>query len=42
MFSRHLNGRLKKKPTMLDQLTDRFEKIGVAKYERKRAFNVKV
>ena len=39
-FSSHQNGGLQKKPAVLDQLADGLEKVGVAKYERKRAFDV--
>lgn len=41
-FSSHPNGGLRKKPAVLDQLTDGLEKVGVAKYERKRAFDAGV
>lgn len=41
-FSSHQNGGLRKKPAVLDQLTEGLEKVGVAKYERKRAFDAGV
>ena len=41
-FSSHQNGGLRKKPALLDQLTDGLEKVRVAKYERKRAFDAGV
>ncbi len=39
-FFSHPNGGLRKKPVVLNQLTDGLEKVGVAKYERKRVFDV--
>lgn len=41
-FSDHSNQRLKKQFAVLDQLIDRFEKIKVIKYKRKKTFNAKV
>ena len=41
-FSSHSNGGLRKKPAVLDQLTDRLEKGRVANYKRKRAFDAGV
>lgn len=42
IFSSHPNGGLRKKPAVLDQLTDGLEKVEVAKYERKEAFDAGV
>lgn len=41
-FSSYQNRSLRKKPIVLDQLIDRLEKMGIAKYERKKTFDMGV
>lgn len=42
IFPNNSTGGLRKKPAVLDQLTEGLKEVGVAKYERKRAFDAGV